>query len=253
MDDSEADSLRQCSLFRRLTPEQLAAVGRRATLRAFRKGELIDLPGDPAPGAWVVADGRVKIKSITPEGKELILAFLGEGEVFGELALVDDGPRTEFAEATVATRALALAREEPARLAEQVPGLALQVGRLLGLRRLRAESRLRNLMFRSNRRRVAGVLLELLEGRPGRQPQGPPRAARRGGPPRAARGPRPSRRPILVDRAPLSHQDLAGLVGSTRETVTIVLGRLQSEGLIRVRRRSILVLDRQGLAAGAVV
>lgn len=219
--------LKRCDHFEKLTPEQLEGIERRAVMRRFSKGELIYVPGDPGQSVLVVAQGRVKIKGITPDGKEFILAFVDEGELFGELALVDDAPRGEFAEAADPTELLAIPREELFRLVEARPDLAFQITKLVGLRRRRIESRLRNILFRNNRQRVAGILLELLESHGERDGHG------------------------WLIRLKLSHQELASLIGATRETVTIVLGQLQLDGLIRVRRRAITVVDRDGLSVEA--
>lgn len=219
--------LNRCDLFERLTPQQAEHLERRAVRRAFRKGEIIYFPADPSPSVLVVARGRVKLKGLTPDGKELIFAFIGEGEPFGEQALVDDGPRHEFAEAAADAEVLAIARDDLFGLMEQRPDVALRVTRLMGLRRRRIETRLRNLLFRSNRQRVAGILLELLETHGERLGE------------------------AWHIGLPLSHQELASLIGATRETVTIVLGQMQLEGFIRVRRRCITVLDRDRLAVAS--
>ncbi len=219
--------LKRCDLFEKLTPEQAEGIERRAVTRRFAKGEFIYVPGDPCQNVLVVVRGRVKIKGITPDGKEFILAFIDEGEIFGELALVDEAPRSEFAEAADPTELLAIPRDELFRLVESRPDLALQISKLVGLRRRRIESRLRNILFRNNRQRVAGVLLELLE----------------------SHGERDG--PCWLIRLKLSHQEIASLIGATRETVTIVLGQLQLDGLIRVRRRAITVVDRDGLSVEA--
>jgi CRP-like cAMP-binding protein len=103
--------------------------------------------------------------------------------------------------------------------------VALHVTKLLGFRRRRIENRLRNILFRSNRERIVGLLLELL----------------------TAHGQRVER--TWEIRLRLSHQELANLIGATRESVTVALGQLQREGLIEVHRRRIRVLDRGRLAA----
>jgi CRP-like cAMP-binding protein len=219
--------LKRCDLFERLTAEQAEQIERRASMRTFRRGELIYVPGDPGQSVLVVVRGRVKIKGITPDGKEFILAFVDEGEIFGELGLFDDGPREEFAEAAESTEVLALRREDLLRVLEERADVVLQITKLIGLRRKRVETRLRNLLFRSNRQRVAGLLIELLDTHGERNGRG------------------------WAIRLPLSHQELAGLIGATRETVTITLGQLQLDGLIRVQRKNITVLDRDGLATEA--
>ncbi len=219
--------LKRCDLFERLTAEQAEQLERRASMRTFGRGELIYVPGDPGQAVLVVARGRVKIKGITPDGKEFILAFVDEGEIFGELGLFDDGPREEFAEAAEPTEVLALRRDDVLRLLEQRSDVVLQITKLIGFRRKRVETRLRNLLFRSNRQRVAGVLIELLDSHGQRNGRG------------------------WEIALPLSHHELAGLIGATRETVTITLGQLQLDGLIRVRRKLITVVDRDGLATEA--
>ena len=217
--------LKRCDLFETLTAEEAGRLELRAVMRRFGKGEMVYFPGEPGRSVLVLASGRVKIKGLTPDGKELILAFIDEGEVFGELALVDDSPRDEFAEAVEASEVLAIPSEDLSALMETRPDLAIGVTKLLGLRRRRIETRLRNIMFRSNRQRVVAVLLELLgsHGEPLEE--------------------------AWRIRLRLSHQELASLIGSTRETVTLVLGQLQIEGCIRVKRRCITVLDRQRLIA----
>ena len=217
--------LKRCDLFERLTPEQDEQLEGRAVMRRFTKGGVIYLPSEMARSVLVLASGRVKIKGLTPDGKEFIYAFIEPGEIFGELALVDESPREEFAEALETCEVLAIARDELFALMAAQPEVSLGITKLLGLRRRRIEMRLRNIMFRSNRQRVLGVLLELLDS-----------YGERSG-------------PNWQIRLRLSHQELASLIGAMRETVTIVLGQLQLEGFIRVKCRCITVLDRDRLAA----
>ncbi len=217
--------LKRCDLFERLTPEQAEQLEGRAIMRRFGRGDIIYLPSEMARSVLVLASGRVKIKGVTPDGKEFIYAFIEPGEIFGELALVGDSPREEFAEALEASEILAIDRDDLFALMAARPDVSLGITKLLGLRRRRIEMRLRNIMFRSNRQRVLGVLLELLD----------------------AYGERSGSDWRI--RLRLSHQELASLIGATRETVTIVLGQLQLEGFIRVQRRLITILDRDRLVA----
>lgn len=215
--------LKRCRLFEQLTPAQCDRLDRSAVMRDFGRGDLIYFPNQPGTSVLLLAKGRVKIKHITPEGKEAILAFIDEGELFGELALLDGATRDEYAEAVASSQVLAIPREDLLWLVEQRPDVALHIMKLVGLRRRRIENRLRNVMFCSSRERVVGVLLELLETHG--QPKGD----------------------HFELTLRLSHQEIASLIGATRETVTVVLGRLQLERLIDVRRRRIVVLDREGL------
>jgi CRP-like cAMP-binding protein len=216
--------LKRCDLFERLTPEQAERLNRRALIRRFPRRAIVYAPSEPGQSVQVVAVGRVKIKDMTPDGKETILAFIEEGELFGELALLDEQPRREYAEAVADSQILALPRDEVLWLMQARPDVALSITKLIGLRRQRVENRLRNLLFRPSRERILLILQELTE----------------------SHGERAGNRCVI--RLPLSHQDVASLVGVTRETVTVVLGRLQAGGLIRVERRRITVLDCQRLA-----
>lgn len=217
--------LKQCPLFERLTPAECRRLESHARVRAFRPREFVYFPSEPGHTVLLLARGRVKIKAVTPDGRESILAFFEAGELFGELALFDTSPRDEYAEAVEASQVLILPREELLWLMARRPDVALHVTRLLGIRRRRVENRLRNILFRSVRERTVALLLELLEAH---------------GQPAGGRGEVHPR---------LSHQELANLIGATRETVTATLGQLRCEGLIAVRRRRIYVLDRVRLTA----
>jgi CRP-like cAMP-binding protein len=220
--------LKDCDLFERLSAAEKRHLERRAVMRTFPAGSFIYFPTDPGQSVLVLARGRVKIKFISPDGQDTILAFIGPGELFGELALVDTQPRNEYAEAVVETVVIAIPREEMLALIERRPKLALYITRLFGFRRRRLENRLCNILFCSVRQRIVALMLELLETH-GRQAGD-----------------------AWEISLPLSHQDLASLIGATRETVTLTLGQLQSEKLLRVQRRRLTVLDRKRLAAEAV-
>src|SRR5262249_35182443 len=151
----------------------------------------------------VLAKGRVKIQAVTPDGKEAILAFIEEGELFGELAVVDSEPRNEFAGAVTPVRGGAIPRDDMLWRMGQRPDGMLSVTKLLGFRRRRLENRLRNILFRSNRERIVALLVELLESHGERHGT------------------------YWEIGLQLSHQELSNLVGATRETVTLTLGQLQ--------------------------
>ena len=215
--------LKRCDLFERLKPEESAHLERRAVMRAFKPGNIIYFPDEPGRSVLVLLRGRVKIKTLTPQGKETIFAYIDEGEIFGELALIDSEPRREYAEAVENSQVLVIPSEDIHWLLERRPDIALSVTKLLGLRRRRIENRLRNILFCSVRERVVHLLLELVDTHGSRGHVGWEIGLR------------------------LSHQDLANLIGATRETVTVELGRLQGQKLIEVRRRRITVLNRDRL------
>ena len=164
----------------------------------------------------------MKIGSVTDDGKQTILALIEPGELFGELSVLDSSPREEFAEAAEKSTVVLVPAEAMRELVEENPAVAVGVTKLIGLRRRRIERRLKSLMFRSNRQRLVSLLTELADqyGEPAETPAGATRL-----------------------RIKLSHQDLASIIGSTRETVTVVLGELQAEDLVEVGRRRILLKD----------
>ena len=217
--------LKQVDWLQQLTADEAARLESRAMMRRFKKGQMVYVPHDAGETVLLLAVGRIKLKTVTPDGKEAILAFIEEGELFGELALVDGSPRGEFAEAVAESQVIAIPAADLGEVMRNRPDVALGITRLVGLRRRRIENRLQNILFRSNRERVAHLLVELLD----------------------THGVRNGAQWQIGLR--LSHQDLASLIGATRESVTLILGQLQLEKIIRVRRRQLTVLDRDRLVA----
>lgn len=216
--------IKNCQLFERLTTEQFARLEQRARVRKYPKGAPIYLPSDAGSAVFLLAEGRVKLCSITPDGKQAILAFIEPGELFGELAVLEEGEREEQAETMAATTLVLLPRDALEQLMSESPQLALGVTKLIGLRRKRIERRLKSLLFRTNRDRLIHLLLDLASQYGGESEDG-----------------------ILLS-IPLSHQDLASVIGATRETVTTLLGELQLERLIKVARQRLVIRDLKRLA-----
>jgi CRP-like cAMP-binding protein len=223
--DEKVWYLKQVDWLSQLTADEAARLEARAMTRKFKKGEMVYFPQEAGETVLLLAVGRIKLKNVTPDGKEAILAFIEEGELFGELAVLDDSPRGEFAEAVLDSQVIAVPAAELQSVMRKRPDVALGITRLVGLRRRRIQNRLQNILFRSNRERVAHLLLELVE----------------------THGVRDGAQWQIGIR--LSHQDLAGLIGATRESVTLILGQLQLEKLIRVRRRQLTVVDLDRLRA----
>ena len=217
--------LKQCDLFQQLSAQQLQMLELQSRARKFPRTSPIYLPAEQANGILLLAEGRVKIGSFTEEGKQTILTFIEPGEIFGELALLGADRRNEYAEAVEKSTIILIPAEVMQRLIEENPKVSFGITKLFGLRRERVERRLKYLLFRSNRERLIHLLLELT-GQYGRH---------------TARG--------VELSIKMSHQDLASMIGSTRETVTVVLGVLQTEGHLRLGRRKIIITGLAHLAA----
>lgn len=217
--------LKQCHLFERLSDDELRRVESMSRARTFPAKTPIYLPAEKANSVFVLTTGRAKICHITPEGKQSILSFIEPGEMFGELAIFDSEQRDEYAESVSKCTVVMISNDIMSELMESHADVSLKITKLFGLRRRRIERRLKQLLFLSNRERLTHLLLELAEQYGKATPDGVELGIR------------------------LSHQDFANVIGSTRETVTVVLGELQNEGLISVGRRSVLLKNAEQLAA----
>ncbi|MAG94534.1 MAG: transcriptional regulator [Planctomycetaceae bacterium] len=217
--------LKNCDLFQRISAEQVQRIEACSRSRSFERNSLVYLPSDSSDAVLLLVSGRVKLYHITSDGKQALLALIEPGELFGELALVEPGQREEFAEARVASQIVLIPRNQIELLMNEHPQVALSATRLIGLRRKRVERRLKSLLFRSNRERLIFLLLELAEKYGQACPEGVELNVR------------------------LSHQELANIIGSTRETVTVLLGELQQERSLLIRRRRITLCDVRELAS----
>jgi CRP-like cAMP-binding protein len=210
--------LKDCRLLKELPAERLAQLEADCLFRVFPKGSPIYLPADPAASACLVAAGRVKLAALTPDGKEAIIAFMDPGDWFGELALFHAGPRDEIATAAARSEIVLIPADALRRMAEEFPLVSIELSRLFGLKRMKLERRLKSLLFRSCRERLEALLDELT----------------------AQYGRRTGEGHLVEHR--LSHQELASLIGVTRETVTLLLAEMQREHRLLVRRRQFVLL-----------
>src|SRR3972149_7557727 len=121
--------LGRASLFAELEPAELETLARAAERREFARDEVIFAAHEPADGLYVLSSGRVKVCVSSSGGKELILATLGPEQFFGEMALLDNGPRSASGIAQLPTVAFRIRRDEVERLIEQHPAVAREVPR----------------------------------------------------------------------------------------------------------------------------
>ncbi len=217
--------IKKCKLFERLSDFEANKLNRVALTRKFKKKTLVYSPSDSGDYVLVLAAGRVKIFDVNHDGRETILTFIESGELFGELSALSGERRQEFAEAVEDTTLLAIPREEFMQLLAGRSDLSLSITKLIGLRRQRIEARLRQILFLSSRERLIFILAELIDMH-GQQ-----------------------NGTQFAIRFPLSHQELANLIGLSRETVTATLGQLQNEGLVNIQRQRVSVPDLPALRA----
>lgn len=222
---AEPELLAEVGLFADLSLEELTKLAALMRPRPYAKDEVIYLRGDPGTAFYVIASGRVKIALTSPEGKELILRRLGPGGFHGEIALLDDEPRSADAIATEASVQLVLQRDAFRQFLANHPDVATK---LLGTvsRYLRSNAELiQDATFLDVPARLARVLLDLAA--PSGSTELPPAGA------------------VLPDR--MKQGELASLVGATRESINKWLGSFERQGLIRYDKGQITLLRPSGL------
>ncbi len=216
------DTLRKVPLFSQLAPSDLERVSEISRERAYPRNSVILFEDDPGDALYVVAQGQVKVVLIGEDGREVILSVMGEGEFFGEMALVDDEPRSAHVIAMEDSTLLVLRREDFQGILKQTPGIALALLRELSRRLRRVDEKVGSLVLLDVNGRVAQLLLELADE------AGSERITRR-----------------------LTHHTIAQMIGSSRETVSRTMRELVDKGYIEVSRREIVIRDRTALEASA--
>lgn len=185
----------------------------------YKKGEYIFQAEDTADKIYLINNGRVKIGSYNDSGKEITKAILSKGEVFGELAIVKPGKRGDFAMAMENTDCCIIHVNQMQELMREHSGLSIFLMKVLGSRALQMESRLESLVFKDSRSRIIEYLIELVE----------------------KRGERVGYEHVV--RKFITHQEIANLTATSRQTVTTVLNDLRNRNLITFNRRRLLVRD----------
>ena len=203
--------------------EQVRQLHERGVRRRFRKGHALFHQGGSSDRVVILLSGRVKVSTLTDEGRESVLAFRGPGDLLGELSAIDGEPRSATVEAIEPVEALAVAASDFRSFLVANPEVSLLLLQMLS-RRLRDADRKRvEYAAHDTVGRVAARLVELAE--------------RYGEP--AARG--------LRIGLPLSQEELAGWVGGSREAVSKALQTLRSVGWVVTERRRITVVDLDAL------
>jgi CRP-like cAMP-binding protein len=206
----------------RLAPAARSRLLDAGTPRHYRRGEVVFHAGDPATFVVVIVQGRAKVTAAGPEGVEVVLSLRGPGDLVGELAAVDDDalPRSARVSALDPVTCRVVRSAEFRTVLGEHPDVGLELLRMLSARLRSADRRIVEFGVYDTTRRVARLLADLA-GRPG-----------------------PTRRPGTVD---LSQDDLAGLVGASRESVVRALAALRSLGLVTTARRRVEVVDMAAL------
>jgi CRP-like cAMP-binding protein len=214
-------------LFAALDPEAQEALRHRMHDIKLGRGETLFSEGDPGDKLYVVTTGKVKLGRTAADGRENLLAVLGPGEMFGELSLFDPGPRTATATAVTATTLSGLGHEALDPLLNQRPEVAGRLLAALARRLRRTNEAMADLIFSDVPGRVAKALLDLAQRFGVETSDG------------------------LRVTHDLTQEELAQLVGASRETVNKALADFASRGFLRLDGRAVVILDLERLTRRA--
>jgi CRP/FNR family cyclic AMP-dependent transcriptional regulator len=215
----ENDVLRQAPLFSALDDEAAQALRSSMGEIKLRRAEVLFHEGDPGDKLYIVTEGKVKLGRTSSDGRENLLAILGPGQMFGELSLFDPGPRSATATAITDCIMQSLAHEELGRWLDGRPEVARALLVQLAVRLRKANDVVADLVFSDVPGRVAKALLDLSE-----------------------RFGRPTDDGLRVAHD-LTQEELAQLVGASRETVNKALADFASRGWLRLEARAVVLID----------
>jgi len=221
------DVVRKAPLFTALDDEAAQAVGETMSEVRLAKGDVLFHEGDGGDSLYVIAEGKIKLGTKAPDGRENLLSLLGPGEMFGELSLFDPGPRTSTATALTDVHLLALSHNHLEHWLTGRPEVAKHLLRALAQRLRRTNEVVGDLVFSDVPGRVAKALGDL-----------------------AKRFGTSSSDGIYVAHD-LTQEELAQLVGASRETVNKALADFASRGWLRLEARAVVILDEERLAKRA--
>ena len=185
----------------------------------FKKGDYVYMPEDNSDKIFFIISGKIKIGSYRDNDKEVAHTILQKGDVFGELAMIGETARKDFAQALEESEIIPIKLEEVKKQMKNHSGLSILIMKMMGSRVHEMEQRLESLVFKDSRTRIIEFIILSLE----------------------KSGQRMGYEWIL--RNFITHQDIANLTATSRQTVTMVLNELKNENIIHFDRKRLLIRD----------
>lgn len=221
------DVLLRAGIFQGVEPSAISALRADLLSETFSKGDTIIREGEQGDSLYIITSGKVKLSRKAPDGRENLLSILGPSDMFGELSIFDPGPRTSSAVCVTEVSVQSMNREALKRWIAERPEISDQLLRVLARRLRRTNNNLADLIFTDVPGRVAKALLQLAQ-RFGTQEGGNIR--------------------VTHD---LTQEEIAQLVGASRETVNKALAEFAHRGWLRLEGKSVIISDTERLARRA--
>ena len=213
------DLLRQVPLFSGLHEEDIQSLIGAVTRRKYPRDAVIFFESDPGDAMFMIIAGRVKVTILSDDGREIILSILSDRDFFGEMALLDNEPRSATAIAVQDTEVAVIHQKDFLSIVEKRPRVAINLLSALSDRLRKANHQIGSLALLDVYGRVAGVLLEMARDTGIRLKDGRIRF----------------RRP--------THQEIANMIGATRETVSRTISDLHRQGYIEISGKNVVIQD----------
>ena len=224
MAEVENKCLRELLVFSKLDWDEVKLICEKAYEKRYGKGEVIFFESTARDDRlYILVAGRVKLTMLSPEGKEKVLTILQEGDIFGEISLFDQDTHPLTAEVIEEARLVILAFADLEAIIMKNPRVAIKIIQALSKKTRLLTSQIRELVFQDAEGRLASLLIRFVNdfGRKVQSGQ-------------------------MIDLI-LTHQEIANLLGTSRVTVTKLVNRFIDQGLIKIYKRKIVVLEQEKL------
>jgi len=205
--------LREIPLFSRLDDKALGNLEKAAIRRAYPKNTILISKGDQSDQLFVVLKGKLKVSITDASGKEIIMSLLGAGDYFGEMAMIDGESRSATIVTTQASEVMTISRDDFHRTLMSSPELMFELLKVLARKVRIATDKLESLAFEDVYGRLVKLLIQLAK----------------------------PHEDVWIVEDSLTHQEIANMIGSSREMVTRILKALTSGGYISVDRKRITI------------
>ena len=208
MGDNKISILKEIPLFAGLGEDLLLKIEAISIEKSYKKGEIIILQDTSVEGLYILVSGRLRINRSSEDGRVKVLAILSPGDIIGEMSLLDDESASATVETMEDSRLILIRKEDFQAMLLRYPLVTIEIARILGRRLRSADKEIEELAFYSVKNRLIEALIDLANRHSERTSSG-----------------------IRVSLR-ITHQDLADMVGSSRETITRIMNLLERDQLI---------------------